>query len=455
MTVQGRVDTSPARHGVAAVLRYPMQSASITMLLALSFSMLLTIAPLAGILIELIVWAAAYHYAVEVFERSTNGSTVAPEFATGSTGIGWTLLILQLLFSVSGLWFDTRVETTGLRWLGIGLIACIQPAITLTTAMNRDIAAALNPLRLLQVISRLGMGYALLIAAGIALGVVQHAVIGINAASRTYVLVVVSGISAGGTQQVAGVFAGNWLLVVVGQMVSGFVLFYAIVVYFHLQGRMVFTHRDALDFTPTPETTLHPEDRHAPLMDRVDELVADADNAGAARILGACLASEPHTSPAMHVRYRQLLAKIGDETGLLAHAKARISTLLVSGDKREALALLRDALTRDPQFRAVTSEQTTQLARAAQRFGQNDLALALLQNFQLHHPYSQDIAPNALIAARLLVERHTDVAGARTLLEAAADHCVDQATLDAVLGQIAKLDALSQRLPKSESIPRS
>ncbi len=442
-----RLDRSAEILDAIAILRYPLQSASLTMLIALSLGMLLTIAPLAGILIQLIVWAAAYHYAVEVFERSSNGSTTAPEFASGSTGIGWALLILQLIFSVCQWWLDMRVEIAGLRWLGIGLIACLQPVMTLTTAMNRNVVSALNPGRLLVVISRLGPAYVLLIAAGLGLGVVQHFVTGIIAASRTYVLVVASGISLGGAQQVAGAFLGNWFVVIVGQMLAGFVMFYAIVVYFHLQGRMVFVHSHALDFVPTPETTLRPEDRHAPLLKHVDELVADADHAGAACVLRDCLASEPHTSPAMHARYRELLAKIGDDAALLAHAKSRISALLVGGNEREALTLLRDALARDAQFRPSAAQQTTQLARAAERVGQPDLVLALLRDFQLRNPRDPEIPENALIASRLMMERHSDIAGARAVLDAAADCCTDRAMLDEVLKQLATLDALSSRLP--------
>ncbi len=447
MIVHRGLDTSAKSLDAIAILRYPLQSASLTMLAALSLSMLLTIAPLVGILIQLVIWAAAYHYAVEVFERSSNGSIDAPEFASGAIGIGWTLQILQLIFSVCQWWLDMHVETVALRWFGIALIACIQPAMTLTTAMNRSIESALNPARLLLVISRLGPAYVVLIAAGLGLGVVQHFVTGIIAASRTYVLVVASGISLGGAQQVAGAFLGDWFVVIAGQMLAGFVMFYAIVVYFHLQGRMVFVHRNALEFTPIPETTLRPEDRHAPLLKHVDELVTDADHAGAARVLRHCLASEPHTSPAMHARYRDLLAKIGDESGLLAHAKSRISALLVSDNESEALTLLRDALARDAQFRPSAAQQTTQLARAAERFGQPDLALALLQDFQLRNPRDPQISQNALIAARLMMERHSDIAGARAVLDAAADCCTDRAMLDEVLKQLATLDALSSRLP--------
>src|SRR5471030_547720 len=142
----------PARPWNAmAIIAYPWQMPSRTTLAALSIGMLLTPAPLAGLVFLLAVWAAACRYSVEVFERSANGSIVAPEFAVEPDGMGWTLLILQALFLVCRLWLDFRVSNVGLRWIGISVIACLQPAMILTAAMNRDLGSALNPGRLLRV----------------------------------------------------------------------------------------------------------------------------------------------------------------------------------------------------------------------------------------------------------------------------------------------------------------
>lgn len=449
MTIPGK------QQDIVAALRYPAQPPALTMLLALSLAMVLTIVPLVGFLVQLVIWAAAYHYAVEVFERSANGSRVAPEFAIERDGIGWTLLILQSLFLVVQAWLNYRVETAGLRWLGIALIACVQPAMTMTTAMNRDIGSAFNPGRLLRVVGGLGASYALLIAAGAGLGAVQQMMAAVIAGGRAYVLVIVSGIGLGGVQQVQGALAGNWLFALVGQVVAGFVWFYAIVAYFNLLGQAIFARSEALGFIPvSPDKPLRPEDRHAPLLQRIDDLVARENYAGAARELQQCLATEPHASPAMHARYRDLLAKIDDQAGLLAHARMQLSALLVAGNEREALALLRESVARDPQFRPAAAEQTTRLARAAERFGQHDLALTLLQDFQLRNPRDYDGPANAMAAARLLLERRSDVAGARAMLQAAIDRYLpahpDHAEL---LVRLAEIDRLSSRLPGDASPP--
>ncbi len=453
MTMKAPITATDMQRDIIAALRYPAQPAALTMLVALALGMLLTIVPLAGFLIQLVIWAAAYHYAVEVFERSANGSQAAPEFAIEQDGIGWALLILQALLLVAQAWLNYRVETAGLRWLGIALIACVQPAMTMATAMNRDIGSAFNPGRVQRVMSGLGAAYALLIVAGVGLGAVQHMMGSVIAGGRSYVLLVVLGIGLGGAQQVLGALAGNWLLVLIGQILAGFVWFYAIVVYFNAMGRAIFAHSDALGFIPIfPDTPLRPEDRHAPLLLRVDHLVAAGNHAGAARELQLCLATELHASPAMHARYRALLAKIDDQGGLLAHAKTRISALLVAGNEREALALLRDSLARDPQFRPAAAEDTTRLARAAESHSQYDLAITLLQDFVTRNPYNFNGVANAVSAAKLMLERRSDVAGARAALQGAMDRFLPAHPHYAeLLQELAKLDQLARRLSGNAS----
>ena len=425
---------------IVAILAYPAQMPSLTTLVALSMGMLLTPAPLAGIVVLLVVWAAACRYAVEVLERTANGSSVAPEFAIEPDGMGWTLLILQALFLACRLWLDYRVESNGLRWLGISLIACVQPAMILTAAMSRDMRAAFDPGRLLRVVERLGIAYVGLIGATFVLGTLQLMVV------TTNVLAPLS-IALGTVLLFLGKVLAGWLTNVFGQMLAGFVWFYAMVMYFHLLGRVVYTHRKAFDFTPVPLTVLRPEDRHEPLLQRVEQLAEAGESAAAAHDLGRCLATEPHVSSAMHARYRALLGGIGDHAALQAHARDRLAQLMATGADREALSLLRESLARDPEFRPASSELVTRLAHAAERLGQFDLTLALLRDFVLRYPRDLDGAANAVIAARLLLERRSDIAGARAVLQGAVDHFLPAHPAYAELVQrLTEVELLSRRM---------
>ena len=423
------------------IVAYPLQMPSLTTLAALSIGMLLTPAPLVGLVFLLAVWAAACRYSVEVFERSTNGSMVAPEFAVEPDGMGWSLLILQALFLVCRLWLDFRISNTGLRWIGISLISCLQPAMILTAAMNRDLGSALDPGCLLRVVSRLGLSYVLLIAATFVLGTVQLSIVTENVLSPLRIML-------GMLLLFAGSELAYWLTFIVGQLIAGFFWFYVMVMYFHVLGRLVFTHRKEFDFTPIPDSVLRPEDRHAPLLKRVDRMVEDEDFAGAAFALERCLSTEPHASPAMHARYRELMARIGDHAALLTHARTRLDALLVAGSEREALGLLRESLASDLQFRPSSGERTTQLAQVAERLGQPDLALSLLRDYSMRYPRDEAIPTNALTAARLLVERHSDVAGASAIMQAAIDRMLPAHPMYLeMLDKRNQLDQLIRRLP--------
>ncbi len=391
MTTQDPANVSSMPSEALTILAYPAQMPALTTLVALSLSMVVTLAPVVGLVALLVIWAAALRYAAEVLRRSANGSRVAPEFAHEPDGIGWSLLILQAFFLACTLWLLLGVESAGLRWLGIALLAFVQPAMLLTAVMNHGLRDALHPERIARVIARLGASYLLLVAAAIALGSAQHVL-------------------------------GFWisrLPILIAQPLIGFVVFYGMVLYFHLLGRLAYAHHRELDFVPVPESALRPEDRHAPLLARIEHLVAAGEIAQAARELGHCLASEPHATDAMHARYRALLAQTTDAEAMQAHARDRIAQLTTAGADRDALNLLRESLARDPQFRPAGAEQAMRLANTAERGGQHDLALALLRDFATRYPRDPDGPASALRAAQILVERHSDLAGARETLHAA------------------------------------
>jgi len=164
--------------------------------------------------------------------------------------------------------------------------------------------------------------------------------------------------------------------------------------------------------------------------------------------MGRCLATEPHVSPAMHTRYRALLFQIDDQAALQAHARDRLGQLMATGAEREAMSLLRESLGRDPQFRPAYGELTTQLGRAAERLGQFDLALALLQDFIVRYPRDMEGAANALIASRILLERRSDTAGAHAVLQTALDHFLPaHPEHEELMRRMEQVDLLSRRMP--------
>lgn len=411
----------PPRDGIAGIVLYPLQPACLTSVAALALGMTLSVFPLVGNIVEWIVWAAALHYAVEVFQRSAHGSIGAPEFAHEPDGIGWKLLWLQLAFSI-GHWLLVHfVDAPVSRGLGIGLIALLQPAMTLTAAMNRTLASALNPARVLRVIGALAATYAPLVAAGVGMGLLQEWAGSVSAGGRWYLISMAMAISNGGRTEVGALFSGNGIGMELGIMAASFVCFYGLIAYFRALGLAVNARSDALGFEPMPQRRLRPEDHHAPLLQRVEDLASRQQYGSAAQMLGECLATQPYASVQMHERYRDLLRTIDDQDGLIEHARMRIDALLAAGSTKEALTLAREALAINPDFRPAAAERTTALAQAAVQAGQPGLALDLLRDFSRRHPRDPAIPDNALLAARLQYERHGDPAGARDIVQQTLD----------------------------------
>lgn len=403
------------------IARYPSQRACLSTLAALSIGMPLTMLPAVGYVVQLVIWAAAYHYAVEVLQHSANGTASAPEFTPEQDGIGWRLLWLQLAFALAAWLLHVAVYEPLPRLLGLSLLAVLQPAMTLTAAMERRLASGLNLALVLRVISALSAVYAWLVVAGLGMGLIEQYASSIFSGARAYLMTMSSAIGLGGRTQIAGLLAGNGLLAVLGDVLAAFVWSYALVAYFRAMGQAIHARADALGFTPQPRRALRPEDHHAPLLQRVEDLAARHDHAAAAALLGECLATQPYASAQMHARYRELLQLSGDTAAALAHARMRIDALLAAGSGREAIALAREALALDPDFRPSSAQRTTELAQAAETLGQPSLALTLLSDFTARYPFDAAIPDNALAAARLLEQRHCDLPAALTALQAALD----------------------------------
>ena len=409
----------PFWHNVGAILRYPLQGAALTSILGFALFSAVGILPLVGIVLLLILWTAAFRYAIEVLDRTANGYTAAPELALDATGgDGRRMLLLQLLFVFAALACE-RIEDRGLRLLLLGALAFAQPAATLTLALASHLGAALNPLVWLRIGSRLGAPYLLLVVAPLLLGLLQDQ---------------------------ANAWIAGALPLVLAMIFTGLIAFYLLMLEFHLIGYLLYQYRERLDWVPEWQPPLLPSDRHAPFIDYIEQQVADGRRAEAVAEFEPYLRGAMHATPAMHARYRSLLGELGNTTLLLRHADQRIGQLLVDREPRQALALLRESLALNPVWRPTAAEHTSALSDAALHAGQTSTVLLLLREFHLRHPRHPDAPAHALLAAQLLLDREGNAEGARELLKEVAARYPQHPLLPTLLDRLATLDALSQKL---------
>ena len=418
---KGRRAGGASFQDLGSAFGYPLQPAALTSILAFSLALMVGSVPVLGTALALVVWASAYRYAIEVLDRSAAGALDAPDHVFDvRAGGGVAMLVLQLaflaLYLVIELWVPDREQRLG-WWL---LLVVIQPAATLNLVLTGNVASALNPVRWLQLTGRVGFGYLLLVIVGAACHFLRSE-----------------------AQQ----FLHAWLPTIVARVFAGFVALYLLVFNFHLMGRIVFARRGAIghDLADVP-TRLDPSDRHRSFMREMEIMIAEDKGKQAAASIQRHQESEPHTTDAMHQRYRRLLEQLGDEVALGDHTQSYVSRLLGEKRERDALSTVRSMLQRDPSFRVHDAGQRARLARSAMNSAMGDVAQALAADFHVAHPRHAAVPELALLGARLLVDRSADTRAARELLRFAADRFPDDPRQPEIILKIEQVDALEARL---------
>ena len=308
--------------------------------------------------------------------------------ATDSQSIGQILLLVVFGLPIYLLALWGNVALGGLALLAGGVLL---PAAIILHAVDENFLHALDPRAWWELVSRLGASY--------------FAMVG----SLLVLLLVV----------LCAQFALRSLLPAwLNAPSSAFVGFYALVVGYHLMGRVIVQGHDALglDLTPPivrPRLANAEEDE---VMQRADGLVANDETLAAADALHALITRRGSSAP-LHLRYRELLQTLGDGDRLNQHGRDYISILLALGQPRQAAALWAESRGRDPSFQLEVPEHISALVAHAAATGQSQMAVELAAGFNTRFPKDPDVPRNLLTAARLMAERFGRADEARHLLE--------------------------------------
>lgn len=409
----------PFTHNVAAILRYPLQLSALSSVAGFAVFSAVGIIPTMGVVLLLMLWAAAFRYAIEVLERTAHGHLDPPELALDAGGAdGRQMLLVQLLFALAA-YGAMLIDHLAVRWLLLCGLGLVQPAATVTLALAGNLESTFNPFVWTRIATRMGASYALLVAFPLLTGWMQDVV----------------------NPWLAGAIPMLFALVI-----SGFVAFYLLILQFHLIGYLMYQYRERLGWTPQWLAPLKLEDRHAPFMQRIEHLLAEGYRTEAIAAFEPYLRGAMHSTPAMHQRFRALLTEAGDTAALLRHSDLWLGQLLGENDHRQALALLRESLAMDQAWRPTAAEHCVALAEAAERLGQLSTALMLLRDFHRRFPKRAEAVTHALHAAHLLSDRLGDTDAAREQLNELSAQYAQHPQHDEIAAQLAKLDAAPNRV---------
>ena len=345
-----------------------------------------------ALLLGLAWWMTAFKLASEALARAAAGRDDDAGFEVwAGDAAAFRQLLLGLGVIAAGTLLSLFARPSAYLAYCLAL-ALLLPAMLVALVMEDSLLSAFNPRLWFELLRRLGAAYL-----GLALQLAVLAVV---------VVLAIRALGASGLP--------SFVLEALAHGLSLYLLLAA----YHALGALLHTHREALDMDAQPPATpaapagATREERAA--MPEVDRLLAEGRRKEAAAALDRLIRGRGATAP-VHARYRALLAELGDEAGLVAHARGYVAVLLHMQQEREALALYLDAKRRDPGFELGDPQPVSDLLAIAARNQQSQLAVALYEEFARRFPNDRDLVMNGLAAAKLMDRLDRDQQ-ARTLL---------------------------------------
>lgn len=367
-------------------LRYPLRAAALPALVAFTLAHYLGLLPVAGWLLELVIWAATYLYALECLRHSADGFAQPPEFAEPGHG-GWALVAILLWSTVLTLLVKLNF---GGGWLITALMAVSLPAIAMSLALDGSVAHALNPLTWLQVMSRFGLAYLLLIG-------------------MQLLIALIVGVTQHGAESI--------LPRLLALALFYFVANYATLFNFHLMGVLIHQRHEQFGMQPKAQVlaTQNHQDDDQDLLDEVEALAHEQPRA-ALDLLVPRLRNRaaPDT---LHLAYRRLLKQQDLHDAMLVHGQIWIAALIAQGESRRALGVLQECIGLEADFIPDDPRSCGELADLAARLGMSRMALQLGRGYLAHWPRDPQAPHYGRLTSRLLSAHPDQHAEALKLLE--------------------------------------
>ena len=375
-------DTSPQTdlpfwHRLGLVWRFPFGSDSLIVIgIASVLRVIVEFLPYSGIF-QVALLAYVYRYGSAVLIHAADGNLTGPEHTGGvDDHVGWSLVKLSIGMIVVCVIFMLFLPVLVALPL-IAFVLLAQPAATMLTAMQGSAMASINPLKWLDLMTRIGWPY-------LALALFSAAFF----FSQTYLQNWVEPLG----------FPFKTLLT------AGIGYYFAIASFF-LLGMVVYQYRDELGHEPTAAVALPPArqnlDPDQDLLDEVQIMVQNGQLEEASKRMGAHLRARGGT-PEFHQRYRKMLVALNDHPALLTHGQQWMSVLLANNDIAAVKKLHTECSLLNPQFVPSNANEYAALAQIL-RHSDSDAALRLLSQLPKQFPKSKEVVPAMLLAAEIFV----------------------------------------------------
>ena len=363
--------------------RYPFHLDPLLVIAICTLVPLVLSANIFGLVISLVLFLALLKYTYAVINHTAEGHMKPPPLAVAFSGEGFSIAVQQLLvFILLGAMIGTSGYLGGpvLAFVVMALVVLALPASIMVLAMERTVGAAVNPLNLMTLISRIGWPYFLL-----------------------YGYLVLLTLASGAAQEFALQHFDPWIsLPLAGFLNSTFTL-----ILFHMLGYLLFQYQEELGFASDLQE-LEADGQDPASRNRSNRLDADIDmdlkDGNYDRVeaqLKSALKQDPDNPHRLEQLYRFLTAR-GKQDELRRYAPQILAWLADRNDAAAMVELLDAIESVDPSFRFDDPELSVRCARCLYYRGEYRKALKLLQEFHKRFPDSEQLAPAYILAAQVL-----------------------------------------------------
>ncbi len=384
LTFLGASNTAAPFWGKAHVFfLYPLSLSGLVLIVATALSVTLLGFTLFGLLAWLGFYILAIRYGFVVLQHIMLGEQQAPDLSLALEGdedhlflryVGMMIVLIfiqlaaqELIGNVSGL------------MVGV-VITLISPAAIVFLAVEKRVLSALNPLRLIWLMTSIGWPYLL--------------------------VVVISTILSNGpdlmTSYMVDFLSSSWGW----PLYAGFHIYFTIV-QFAMLGYVIYENQGALGFIADAEggnqVSDTPENRRKQLFADAGILMREGKAEEALKRFAAN-ATDFQMDSSFHERYLQLLQQAGRDDLLPRPANAYLGLLAAKDAMVAAMDVWRRARSVDPKFVPADPRLSHQLAEAAWAAGKDKDALSLLINMHKWAPQYAQLGAAYRLAARIFRE---------------------------------------------------
>lgn len=372
----------PFWNRIGAFFRYPFYSDPLIVIAICTLVPAVAPANLFGLIIALVLALALIKYTYAVINHTAEGHLKPPTVSVAFTGGGFNIVILQLLvFILMGGLIAAAAMLGGpiLMMLALAFVILALPASIMVLAMERSVTAAVNPLTLAVLISRIGTPYFLL-----------------------YGYLILLTLASGAAQDFAITQFPEWFAIPLG----GFLNSTFMVILFHMLGYLLFQYQEELGFASDLQDEnfgedMHQRDRTARFDADIDINLKDGNYDRVQSMLKEALKRDRDNSLRVGQLY-QLLTARNDVAELYRHHPRLLSWLADRNDGEGIATLLETLQGAEPGFRLDDPGLAVRCARTLYHRQQFKLALRLLQDFHKRFPDSDQLAPAYLLVAQTL-----------------------------------------------------